>query len=228
MRRKISGVLLALLLVVPLFSAQVFAVEGSEDETQEVTTQSSDEDKTIKEAEKEATRQARLEEYKKEKEAKLQEWQEKRIAQRCENAQEKLEKLQTRFSNTVTNRTAAYQKVVSKVEILIAKLQAANVDTTEIEAALTELKAKADILVTSLNDYYTVLGDLVALKCSDDPEAFKSALEVAREYRETLHDNAKDFREYATGELKEILQALKAQLTTTDDSTTESSEVEED
>ncbi|MCA9328897.1 hypothetical protein KC959_03925 [Candidatus Saccharibacteria bacterium] len=161
---------------------------------------------------KAAGREARIQALKDKATAKLEEAQEKRIAARCKNAQSKVTSLRARVTGIVQNRKAVYQQVGEKLDVLLEKLKAAELDTMALETAREDMRKEIAVLVESLNAYDTALADIIAMDCESDPETFHAALLSARDLQNTLRTQSQEFRSFATNELKTILQDVRAQL----------------
>lgn len=215
---------LFLMLVISFFgmSVPVFAVteQTASDETLQSTTQAVEDDKS-------AGREARVKSYKEKASTKLAEAQAKRLKTRCKAAQGKVTSLRARVTSAVANRKKVYQEVGDKLDTLLAKLVAAELDTTKLETARADMKAELVTLTESLNAYDTVLTDLMAMDCEADPDTFQSALLSAREMQVALRTQASEFRSFATTELKAILKDVRSQLEAKKDQTQDTTDSSE-
>lgn len=163
----------------------------------------------------------RLKAYQEKVTEKLTEAKSKRITQRCKSAQGKITSLRARVKNIVANRKKVYQEVGEKLGSLLLKFQAAGLDTTTLETAISDIKTNLVDLNSDMESYDTLLSDLEAMDCTADPDAFSNALINAREVQSQLRDKAKNFRSFTTTELKTIISELRAQLKQAKDTTNE-------
>lgn len=220
MVKKINLTLLATLFVlygaiIPVYMTsyeQVRAEEAAET-TADDSAVDDDQDKAEDVAsDKKNDLKARLEKYKEKRTERLAAFQEQRLKLRCKAAQGKIATLEARMNNIVANRKKVYTEITEKLDKLIVKLQAAGIDTTELETAREDAKAELATVSTSLDSYETILADLSEMDCTADPEAFQAALEQARETRKQLHDDAQNFRRFVLEELRDILKDIRQQL----------------
>ncbi len=222
MREKIKIVFLMLVISFFSMNAPVFAEteKTTTDEVLQTTSQTAEDDKS-------AGREARVKSYKEKASTKLAEAQSKRLKTRCKAAQGKVTSLRARVNNVVTNRKKVYQEVGDKLDTLLAKLVAAELDTTKLETARADMRAELVTLTESLNAYDTVLTDLMAMDCEADPDTFQSALLSAREMQVALRTQASEFRSFATTELKAILKDVRSQLEAKKEQTQDSTDSSE-
>jgi hypothetical protein len=230
MYAKIKVMLLAVAMGVVGFAPSAFAVEeitATENQApmeaqtmiEPVTTTEVMESKV---EEKKKTMEERLQSYKEKQQQTLAEAQSKRIVARCKSAQVKVASLRTRVTTVVETRKAVYEKIDARLTELLVKLQKAGIVTTGYETAQKDIKVDLASLSESMETYGTVLDDLVAMDCAADPEAFKAALESARETQKELREKSQEFRLFATTQLKTIMQEVRAQLEVlTSETTTE-------
>ena len=163
-----------------------------------------------------------------EKAERLSEAQQRRVAGRCEAAQGKVTSLRARINNAVANRKKVYQEIGEKLDVLLARLQKAEMDTTTLETAREDMRVDLVALTESLDGYDTVLADLEAMDCTADPASFQAALKSAREMQTSLRAQAQDFRQFATTQLRAILQDIRAQLATKTETSTQPTESTEE
>ena len=220
------AILIAFVLIFSSASLPVLAQEGqgdtgSNNDSQETTVTEEQATTQSPESEPETEntldRKTRLDTYRVKLEEKLSAAQERRIVARCKSAQGKITSLQAKVNNAVANREKVYSEIGDKLNNLIKKLQAAGVDTTEIEVAQEDIATESQSLLAAFEDYETVLADVAAMNCEEDAEGFKAALEVARQKTTELRAQAEEFRKMVTGDLKEILQNIRQDLETDND-----------
>lgn len=220
---KTSIFLIALFALVPFVSvnAQVDTQE------QEATTETAETAETTISEDKSAGRTERLETYKAKVSAKLADAQAKRIAGRCKSAQNKISAYRKSATVVIENRTRVYLSVGEKIDALLAKMQTAELDTVKFETARDDLRADLLSITESFDAYDTALADVEAMDCASDPDAFNAALTEARSLRAGLKTQIQEFRQFATTQMKEILQELKLQLENKTESTDDSQNSEE-
>jgi chromosome segregation ATPase len=203
--------------VAVLSVAPVFAVAQEEPvTTQNSTTQAapvSEETTNSSDAEK---RDARIKAIKEKAEAKITAAEERRVAGRCIAAQKTVENLQTKMNTVVENRREKYSEITSKLENLVVKLQAASVDTVELEAAIAEVNADVDTALTNIEAYNTSLTDLVGMDCESDPAGFKALVDSAREQRKEIISSHGQLRSRINDSVKPVLQALRERIQLSD------------
>jgi ABC-type transporter Mla subunit MlaD len=225
MIKKIKAFLfiaLAVAVVSPVLSASAVSEEATTTESSETTAQDAatlQTTATTPEAEPTANdrasgREERVKAYKEKVKEKLSAVKEKRITSKCEAAQEKVTSLRTRVQTIIANRKKAYQTISEKLDTAVEKLKKAGVDTTKLEAAREDIRAKLVSLDENMNAYDTVLADLETMDCAADPATFVAALESARETQKSLREQAQEFRKIATTELKTLLEEAKNTLAT--------------
>lgn len=157
-------------------------------------------------------RTKRIEAYRQRVTDALSQAEERRIAGLCVAAQAVVGRLQTNLDTVIENRRSRYAVVADKLNELVRKLQAAEVDTTELEAVIAELDALADTVVEAVTEYQTTLTDLAEMDCEADPSGFKAALSAAREQRAEIITSAQGVRSYFVDTIKPLLQTIREQL----------------
>lgn len=196
------GVALGLLTVTPL----VFA------HTEDTVSATASDQSTEAKADDAATIKSRVEKLKTDLKIKLTTVEEARFKERCKAAQGTVGALITRFGTGVIKRTKAYENLSHRLEDLIPKLKAANINTTELEQQKTELDAKIATYNTDLAAYKQALNDLKAFDCVTDPTGFKAALEAARTAHAALMTDATAIRSYVVDTIKPTLSEIRTQL----------------
>lgn len=141
-----------------------------------------------------------------------------KLKTKCVAAQGIVKTQEIKVNSGITARSKAYDELLDHLDKLIAKLKAANVSTTDLEAERTALKTKIDTFKKDLTTYKVALSDVQALGCLADPTGFKAALEDARTARKTVADDAAAIRSYVNDTIKPTLKTIKANIdkTTTD------------
>jgi hypothetical protein len=180
-------------------------------ETAEATKSSQDtEDKPKTDGAKE-----RLEALKSKRAERITKAEEARLKAGCRASQGKISTAQTRFNKIRSNRKSTYKEIEDKLSRLSERLVAAGVDTAAFDAALADIRMKIQEFSEVASSYDQTLADLAAMDCTADPEAFKAALESAREDREALVAKAEELKTYIKTTVRAVIEELKAALSVT-------------
>ncbi len=211
MRVKIQTLIAALFFVSISVAVPVQAQDATTADSVEMTTleTTADDQTTVATDE---TIADRITKYKAKKTDKLAAFQERRIMTRCKAAQGLLVSVHERTVTAVKNRQTTYQAVQEKLDTLIDKLQAANIDTASLEAAREDISVEVENLRISFEEYQTLLSDLSLMECEADPTAFKAALDLAREETVAIRDQAASLKNMIALELKTLLQTARTEL----------------
>lgn len=201
--KKRIGMLLAAALAIPLVSLGMVIAESTTP-TSPPTTSDNDTE----------AMKTRVEKLKTDFKIKLTTAETARIKLKCKAAQGLVTTLDARVKEIKSNREQAHKAIVDKLNELVTKLKAKNVDTTMLETDIVMLQSKITTFQTDLSAYDQDLADLAKLDCNSDPAAFKAALEAARAARVKVGQDAMDIRGYITGVIKPLLQTIRASLMT--------------
>ena len=176
--------------------------EDTTDDTPKIATPSTD-----------ATeRGKRLEALKSSLKVKLDEVTKKKIILKCKPAQTIVEGAEKADTVIGEKRRTAYSNIASKMDALVVKLKANNIDTTELEGVIATLKEKIATFTTDMSAYQQALTDLRTLDCATDPTAFQAALTSTRSAREKVRADALAIRDYVKTTLKPALETIKTKL----------------
>lgn len=157
-------------------------------------------------------RDKRIDLYKKQFSEKLTQTQQKKLGTVCKSAQGKVTSYHNNLKSAVQKRSGHYETITGKLEELKTKLEAASIDTTELEAVMTEIDAKVAAIAQAATDYDTALSDLAAMDCATDPAGFRAALSVAREKRAALLNEIQGLKDYVNSTVKTLLKSLREQV----------------
>lgn len=217
MKKILMGVAASYLCVAGFMPAVAAAQDDATNSSnsEETSEQKPVDDATTDVADKSTKRKERIEEYKKSVTDKISAAKEKRLASVCKAAQGKVTSHENNVSKAITNRKGIYENISSRLTKVIEKLKAASIDTTELEAALTEVETQSAAIVAAAEEYQTTLADLAEMDCTVDPAGFQAALTAAREQRAALVELAKALKQYIQQDVKSILQTIKQQLEST-------------
>ena len=140
----------------------------------------------------------------------------------CKSAQGKATSTDSKVKGLATSRTQVYANITSKLNDLVTKLQAKNVDVTQLKAEITSLQSQITTFNTDLATYKQDVSDLVAMDCASDPTAFQASLDTARAARDKVLQDSTAIKTYVDGTIKPTLQQIRAQLAKTEGDNTSS------
>ena len=205
-----KGILIAVFTLTLLIPAAVYAqADLQSEQTADSTAQTTDavDDSTSRER-----LQDRLDDYKQRVEERLSLAEERRIARLCTNAQAVVARLESNLASARENRSDAYSGIYDRLNSLVEKLDAASIDTTELNRIILSFKEDSDEVVAKVEAYQQIVNDLIAMDCQEDPAAFKAALDIARQERNSLVNLSStfknSFKEAIKAELQNIRQSL--------------------
>lgn len=190
-----------------LSTAVVFAVEDTEENASSETSQT---DKTTAEAQKALAE--RIAKRKAELKTQLKASEKTRLKSKCKASQGLVSSLRGRIKGIETSRSQVYKNMTNRLTSLSEKLENKGVDTTEFDAAITELQTKIDTFNTDLAAYKQAVSDLADMDCQADPDGFKASLEAARSARQKVNDDGKAIRNYLKETIKPLLKSIRTQL----------------
>lgn len=199
-RKNTLQVLMAGILIVPLFSIVVSAQQDSTaNTTAEPTTQK--------------TRlQERLEQRKDRVQKRLSVAETKNLETRCKASQGPLGKVRGKHGSVQSTRMRIHNGLVERLSTLSSKLQAKNLDVTELNIQITTLKSLVNAFEVSFGEYKTAVADATEMDCVSDPVAFKASLEEARSALTKARQDSVAIKEHIKTKIKPELQVLRTQL----------------
>jgi hypothetical protein len=154
----------------------------------------------------------RLQKRKDELKLRLSNAQKNRLQSRCQNSQGVLKSVEGRIKGIQTSRIQIYGNLIDRLTSLSSRLRANNVDTTELDQNIEELKEKIEEFNTVLASYIQAVADLAVMQCKDDPEAFKASLNKARELQQELRQRGLEIKTFIQETLKPTLANIREQL----------------
>lgn len=157
----------------------------------------------------------RIEKRKAELKTKLTNAQQTRLQTRCKNAQGKLQSVTQRTTAVQQNREKIYTKLLDNITSLQPKLVAAEIDTVQLDAGITELKAAIEVFKASSVTYEQAIKDTAELDCQADPVAFQASLSASRTALQKLRTDAGSIRTITNQKIKPALVVVKTSLTET-------------
>lgn len=204
-----------LVLALVSFPFLVIAQENEDsDSLQEVTQTSLDEtvEQRSNERGQEESAQDRINRIKNNSADKITAAEERRIEARCSNAQNRIQQLQTRQNAAIENRQELYLRVSSRLTEIVQKLQAANVDTTELEVAVDEMTSTITESLNFIEEYTQSLADISDMDCAADPQGFKALLDNSRKNRVEILSGYSEIQVVKNEKVKPILQSIRESL----------------
>ncbi len=135
-----------------------------------------------------------------------------RITARCEAAQAKLETRQESANQVLVNRKERYSKIQSRLDKLISRLDAAEIDTAALSLVDTQLDELIADFQVDFNNYVVALSDAASIDCVADTEGFVAAIEDARTQLNTSKEGAMAIRALIQNDIKTALTDIKTAL----------------
>ena len=124
--------------------------------------------------------------------------------------------LSGRIKGIETSRNEVYNNLIDRLNSLVTKLKAKNVDTTKLDAEIVTLKTKIATFQADLAKYKQGVIDLKSMDCVTDPTAFKAALESTRTLHDQVAKDALDVKAYVNDTIKPTLKDIRTQLAATE------------
>ena len=133
-------------------------------------------------------------------------------AQRCEkvktNAEKKLEAIEKKRDKHQT----AYQNLISRLEILIEKLESRGYSVADIKTELSMLKTKVEKFGEDYQKFFDLMAEVKTQACGGETDnQVKAKLLEARTQLKTVRQDAKEIREYYDTVIRPDIKALKNQ-----------------
>lgn len=206
------------LLLISVFFVGVVSAEENEDyeddapRTRMVRTEQLDEEREEKEERRNSrieTRQARVEEREEKREEEAAERKEKREAKRCEVVQELVSKRIEIFKKTKTNHQENYDKLVSRLNEVVLKLQAKGLDTTELSTDLATLETMIAEYKTKYESFVAQLDATGTVACGETSDVYKAKLEESKALVQELRQMRVKIRDFYLTEVREDIKALR-------------------
>jgi hypothetical protein len=187
--------------------------QGSQENTQLREVTQSNEEGSMGQAS--GTLEERLNNVKERVSVQVNEAEQRRIEARCSTAQERINNLRNRLGDSIESRRNAYTGVSSRLNELVAKLQAAGIENTELNLAVAEMEALLNDSRLSVDAYMQNLADITEMDCASDAEGFKALLDDAREKRTAIVSRQSEIQALKNEKLKPALQNIRESLNST-------------
>ena len=134
------------------------------------------------------------------------------MERRCDVIENRIAVQVARYENNAQKHTARYERMIARLNALVARLQADDVDTTELEAAIAVLDEKIQLFAHNAASYIESLRATQDFACGESEGDFREALAESRSLLQILRENAVDIRTY----WQETLRPLITELVSTD------------
>lgn len=131
-----------------------------------------------------------------------------KLADRCEQVNGKLDQHLARYEESGGKYQAKHARIQARLDALVARLAAAEIDTTQLEAALVELDALIADFETNSLAYINSLKATRELTCGESEGAFKEQLAASRQLLAGLQEENTAIKEYWQAVLRPIVASL--------------------
>lgn len=135
-----------------------------------------------------------------------------RVAGKCRAAGNRLSARQTAAEQVRSSREQVYGGLQTKLDELVARLQASGANTATLEEQVVQLDQLIADFFVAFDDYQLALNDLVEVDCEADIEAFVLALEDARTQLKSLRELASEIRQFFTDSVLKTMQDIRSGL----------------
>lgn len=159
-----------------------------------------------------AARQERIQQRKDNLQLRLGQAQLSRLEDRCQNAQGKLRSTLVRVNGIKVSREQVHSNLVDRLTNASAKLQASNVNVTDLDKHIATLQANIEEFQANLEAHQEALLDLADMDCQADPEGFKASLETARASQQSLREDTKTIKTFLNETMKPLLNSVRSNL----------------
>lgn len=129
-------------------------------------------------------------------------------SRRCEFIKTRLEFQRDRATAIREHRKARYGRILDRLNALADRLDAHELDSTALRAAITSVSDLIETYADTYTNYEAALQDALNVVCEDD-EVSKAAVKEARDLLVKLHANAESIHTFFQGELKPLLADIR-------------------
>jgi hypothetical protein len=138
--------------------------------------------------------------------------QQRRIEARCTSAQEKINNLRTKISDSIEKRREIYLSASTRLAELLQKLELTDIDTSSLGLAVSDMDDLLTSTRFSVDSYMQNLADLSEMDCESDPDGFKALLQDARTKRSEILSGQSEIKTFKDEILKPALQEIRQAL----------------
>lgn len=135
------------------------------------------------------------------------------IVQKCQVAQERLQKLQEKSDKLVELRADTYGTFQKELQAIKLRMARQGVDASEIDLLIGKIQQGLDTFTLAADAYGTSLDDVIAVDCVQKPEQFQAGLVVLRTKRATLLASADTLKSIMGHAKQNTFNQLKKRLT---------------
>lgn len=136
----------------------------------------------------------------------------RQIAAKCKAAQTRLTAHLTGAKTVQQNRQRIYENVTTKLNGIVVRLTASDVDTAELESAIVQYSGMVERFLERFELYILALEDASTIDCETDSEAFVLAIEDAKVQAIALKAESKEIRSFVQTTIISIIDEIKAEL----------------
>lgn len=166
-----------------------------------------------------AEREKRIEERKEARDARIeakQERKENRLEKRCEKIQNNIDTRIKRYENNGQMFETVFGNMIARIQRLIDRLKAKNVDVSKLETDFATLKEKVNKLLADQESFMGTLESAAEITCSEvDQEnstETKTKMGEARKVFQTLRQDRIDIREFFKSTIKPDIMEIRKKL----------------
>lgn len=137
---------------------------------------------------------------------------EQRLEQTCQIAEQRIQNQIRRYDIIKANHQARNQRVVTRLNEIMLRLESEGIDVTELRTAIQGLQTTVNSFEVSAQDYINLLIESENFACGQSEGEFLSRIRSAREKAPQIRSNVLSVREYFQAEIRPELEAIKVQL----------------
>jgi|GEM_PF-1610697 len=137
---------------------------------------------------------------------------EESLQQRCDRIAKLVLKRLDIFETTKTNHQENYQKLLTRLNNIVTKLNEKDIDTTKLSTDIATLEGMITDYTTQYESFVVALKETVSgFTCTaENKDAFKDLLEQTKEDLKALKDSRQAIREFYLNTIREDLRFLRA------------------
>jgi DNA repair exonuclease SbcCD ATPase subunit len=143
-----------------------------------------------------------------------------RIASKCKSSQKVIKNIADKFNQVSVKRIGKYNELTAKLSSISSRLQAKDIDTTQLDESIKETQALIDEFVVTMEVQKVQLSGLVDADCQGDVAGFKTGIETAKQLRQEMRQASQVIRDKVKNDIKLELQTIRQSLETQPDTTT--------
>jgi hypothetical protein len=133
---------------------------------------------------------------------------------RCQNVESKINFEITRYENHKNHTTTMYDRISARLDTIVERLQAKDIDTTALESEIVAFKAKSKIVKADYESYIALLEETKQYTCGQSEGEFKNKLNEARTQLQKTRGSLVNARSFYQTNVVPAMQALRQQVQT--------------